>query len=133
MSDLKALREELRKLRKDSVKPVSRMKKGDIATEIERLKNKREETPAVASMKGASVKASKAAVESIKEAKASEFPVMPTEKKKTSAPTGTGKLSKKLPVESEKHSAPVAEPKVKASKMEKLKRLMEMMSDSDEE
>ena len=133
MSDLKALREELRKLRKDSVKPVSRMKKGDVAAEIERLRNKREETPAVASTKGATVKASKSAVESIKEAKSSEFPVQPTEKKKTSGPTGTGKLSKKLPVEQEKHSAPVKEPKAKSNKMEKLKRLMEMMSDTDEE
>ena len=133
MSDLKAMREELRRLRKESQKPVSRLRKADIASEIERLKNRREETPAVASTKGATVKASKSAVESIKEAKSSEFPVQPTEKKKTSGPTGTGKLSKKLPVEQEKHSAAPKEPKTKATKMEKLKRLMEMMSDTDEE
>lgn len=133
MADLKSLRDELRKLRKDSVKPVSRMKKADIATEIEKLKNKREETPAVASTKGATVKASKSAVESVKEAKASEFPVAPVEKKKVGS-----KTSKKLPVESVTHSAPapVKGGKTKSSKMAKLQKLMEMMdaeSGSDEE
>ena len=132
MADLKAMREELRRLRKESQKPVSRLRKADIASEIERLKNRREETSPVASTKGATVKASKSAVESIKEAKASEFPVMPAEKKKA-GPTGTGKLSKKLPIEQEKHSAPVKEPKAKSSKMDKLRKLMEMMSDTDEE
>ena len=133
MADLKALREELRNLRKDAVKPVSRMRKGDIAQEIERLKNKREETPPVASTKGASVKASKAAVETIKEAKASEFPIAPVEKKKVSS-----KSPKKLPVESVTHSAPapVKGGKTKSSKMAKMMKLMEMMdaeSGSDEE
>ena len=109
------------------------MKKADIATEIERLKGKRETTPAVASTKGATVKASKSAVESVKEAKASEFPIAPVEKKKTGS-----KTSKKLPVESVEHSAPapVKGGKTKSSKMAKLQKLMEMMdaeSGSDEE
>ena len=129
MSDLKSMREELRRLRKDSIKAPSRMKKADIASEIERLKNKREETPAVASTKGATVKASKSAVESVKEAKASEFPVSPVEKKKVG-----GKSPKKLSVEETKHSAPVAGGKTKSSKMAKLMKLMESMeSGSDEE
>ena len=125
MADLKALRDELRKLRKDSVKPVSRMRKADIASEIERLKGTRETVPPVASTKGASVKASKSAVESVKEAKAAEFPIEPVEKKKAGS-----KAPKKLPVESVKHSAAPSEKKGK-SKMEKLKRLMEMMSESE--
>lgn len=122
------MRDELRKLRKDSIKAPSKMRKGDIAQEIERLKNKREETPAVASTKGAVVKGSKSAVESIKEAKASEFPIQPVEKKKVSSTK-----SSKLPVEQVKHSAPVAVAggKAKSSKMAKLQRLMEMMGDSE--
>lgn len=125
---LKDMRDELRKLRKDSIKAPSKMRKGDIAQEIERLKNKREETPPVASTKGAVVKGSKSAVESIKEAKASEFPIQPVEKKKVSSTK-----SSKLPVESVTHSAPapVKGGKAKSSKMAKLQRLMDMMGDSE--
>jgi len=41
MSDLKAMRDELRKLRKDYVKPISKMRKGDISAEINKLKTSR--------------------------------------------------------------------------------------------
>jgi hypothetical protein len=71
------LKAELRSLRKESLKPVSRMKVADIAAEIQKLKGHREETPAVAAVPSAPIKKSKAAVESIKEAKASEFPMKP--------------------------------------------------------
>lgn len=73
-SDLKA---ELRQLRKESVRPVSRMRVADIATEIQRLKGVREETPLPAATPSAPPKRAKASVESIKEAKASEFPTQP--------------------------------------------------------
>ena len=47
------LRNELRELRKEHMKPVSKMPKKDVAAEIQRLKVAREETPAVAATKGA--------------------------------------------------------------------------------
>ena len=112
------MRNELRALRKDAVKPVSKMRKGDVSAEIEKLKGMRESTPASASIPSAPVRKSKAAVESIKAAKASEFPIAP-------APKGA---------KSEKAKAPVKEaPKKKESKMERLMKLAETMSDTDEE
>ena len=80
MSSLAEMRKELREMRKEKVKPVSRMKKADIATEIEKLREKRETTPPVASVRGAGVKKSESAVESIKKAKETEFPVKPSKK-----------------------------------------------------
>jgi len=62
---VKELRDELRTLRKDSVKPISKMKLKDISVEIEKLKVSREETPPVASTISGK---SKKAVESVKEA-----------------------------------------------------------------
>lgn len=119
MSDLKAMRDELRKLRKEQVKPVSRMRKADISAELQRLKVTREETPPAASTVGAPLKKSKAAVESIKEAKKEQFPVQPASEAKGKAEKG-----KKVAVEA---------PKKKESKLAKLMKLMESMSDSDEE
>jgi hypothetical protein len=124
MTKLHDMRAELRALRKESVKPVSRMKKDDIAVELQRLKGIREETPAVASTPSAPVKKSKSAVESIKEAKKAEFPVMPSD-------SGTKKKSVKSAPGSVKSSAP-AEGDKKKSKLAKLMALMEGMS-SDEE
>jgi hypothetical protein len=56
----------------------------DISNKIEALRGMREETPAVASVPSVPEKKMKSAVESIKEAKASEFPIRPvaSEKKK---------------------------------------------------
>lgn len=113
------LRKELRELRKEKVKPVSRMRVGDISAEIEKLRGAREETPAVASMPSAPMKKSKAAVETIKEAKAKEFPVAPA-----SASEKPARADKK---------APVAEPKKKNSKLAKLMKLMESFSDTEED
>jgi len=75
--DLKSLREELRTLRKEKVKPVSRMKKGDISAEIESMRVAREETPAAAAVPSAPVRKRKAAVESIRQANSMEFPTAP--------------------------------------------------------
>lgn len=88
MPKIDELRTELRNLRKDTVKPVSRMKKGDISAEIERMRGHREETPAVASMPCAPQRMAKAATETIKEAKRHEFPIAPAPapKKKMAAP-----------------------------------------------
>jgi hypothetical protein len=49
---VKDMRDELRALRKEHVKPVSKMGKADISAEIQRLKVAREETPAPAATKG---------------------------------------------------------------------------------
>jgi len=49
---VKEMRDELRALRKEHMKPVSKMGKGDISAEIQRLKVGVEETPAAALMKG---------------------------------------------------------------------------------
>ena len=68
------LRAELRELRKEHVKPVSRMAKGDVAAEIQRLKVAREETPLPAATKGVGMSVSKKEVEPLAAAKAQEFP-----------------------------------------------------------
>ena len=116
---LKEMRDELRELRKSSgQRPISRMKKSDIASEIERLKVHREETPAPAAVPSAPLKKSVAAVENIKEAKRSQFPVKPED----------AKPKKSAPVKGE-----AVEKKKGVSKKDMLAKLMAMMeSDTDE-
>jgi len=116
------LRAELRALRKDKVKPVSRMRIGDISAEIERLRGAREETPAVASVPSAPPRKLKAAAETIKEAKRSEFPVAPA-----------AEMSKKGRAAPKAKVAAAPEPKKKSSKLAKLMKMMESMSDSEED
>jgi hypothetical protein len=72
------MRKELREARKETVKPVSRMRKGDIAAELERLSHKTDTTPLVAATPMAPAKKAKAAVEPIAKAKESDFPVKPS-------------------------------------------------------
>lgn len=114
--DLKSLRDELRKLRKEKVKPVSRMKKADISAELEKLRVSREETAAPAAVPSAPLKKSKAAVETVKQAKATEFPVVPE-----------GGSMKKGAAKKD----PMPEKK-KSSKKDMMMALMKMM-ESDEE
>jgi hypothetical protein len=109
------MRAELKELRKANLgeRPISRMTKKDISEQIQGLRRMREETPAPAATPStpAEKTRSKPAVESIKEAKSSEFPVAP---------------SKKAPARKE------ASPAVK--KPSKMDRLMQMLEDfSDEE
>ena len=77
MSSLKEMRDELRDLRKahPEHKPVSKMRKADISSMIQKLKVHREETPAPAVFSSAPAKTYKSAVESVKKAKESEFPL----------------------------------------------------------
>ena len=82
----------LREMRKEHVPAVSRMHKRDVLAEIERLKVKREETPPVAATPAARPKKQNPMVESIKEAKAKEFPVAPE-----SAPMSDSKTKKGEP------------------------------------
>ena len=80
------MRKELKELRKASKEhmPVSKMKKGDIAAELEKLKAKRETTPAPAAVPSAAPRKMVAKAANVKESKAKEHPVAPAaaEKKK---------------------------------------------------
>ena len=118
-SELKA---ELRALRKETVKPVSRMKVLDVAAEIQKLKGIRETTPAIASIPTALNRKAKSSVESIQEAKAKEFPVKPdtmvTDGPKKAGRPKASSAPKDMSVEIEK-------------KKSKLERLMEMMDDEE--
>lgn len=113
------LRKELRELRKEAVKPVSRMKKGDVLLELEKLRGKRESVPPVASTVGPTPKKMEAVQADVKVAKEKGFPVKPVEVSKAKKDKGS------------------AVPKTtggdkKSDKMAKLMKLMEAMS-SDEE
>ena len=125
MPSAKELRDQLRALRKEAVKPISKMRMGDVSAEIERLKGMRAETPAVASTLSPPTKKVQAASETIKEAKASEFPVKP----ESSAPK---KKATKSSTGASKGAVAVASPK-KKDKMAKLKKMLEEMSDTDTE
>jgi len=113
---------ELRALRKDHVKSISKLKMNDISQEIERLKVMRAEVPPVASVPSVPESKSrmKPAVESIKKAKAEEFPVMPSKEKVKS------KKSAPPPKASSKKSPPV-----KKSKAERMLEMMEETSDEE--
>ena len=75
MSSLAEMRAELRALRKESVRPVSRMKKGDVSAELERLRAMREETPHAAAVPSVKTKsAPEPAKKYLKAAKETEFP-----------------------------------------------------------
>ena len=78
MSSLKEMRDELRRMRKETSKPISKMRKGDVAAEIQRMREMREETAPVAATRGTVNKKVAPATESIKKAKESEFPVKPS-------------------------------------------------------
>ena len=117
MPSAKELKEELRALRKESVKPVSRMRTSDVSAEIQRLKMYREETPASAVVPSVhpSKGKVKSAVENVKEAKASEFPVVPED--------NGFKSPKRVP-------AVKATPKSAGmSKAEKLQKLLDLIGD----
>ena len=116
------LRKELKELRKShpSYLPVSKMKKGDVSAELERLRGLRESTPAAAATPSSGNKPRAPAKASIKESKEAEHPTKPGTKKgmprKTARPAYEGETAGK-----------------KKSKMERLMSLMAEMSDTDEE
>jgi hypothetical protein len=115
------LKAELRALRKDHVKPVSRMRVADIASEIQNLKGKREETPAVAAVPSVSLKKSESAVKSIKEAQSERFPVKPVSEVTAGPGTkGKGKAPKNIV------------PDAVEKKKSKLAKLLAMMDSDDE-
>lgn len=101
------MRDELRELRKEHPehKPVSKMRKADISSMIQKLKVHREETPAVMATPAAPPKMYKSAVKSVKEAKDCEFPLemhapapkaMKTPKTKKETPVAKAKAEKNV-------------------------------------
>lgn len=125
MPSAKELKDELRKLRKEAVKPVSKMRIADVASEIERLKAKREDTPLPAATPAEKLpKKMEPKVKDMKEAKAAEFPTAPAEpaKKKAGKKEVVVGGSGAVGVTTEKSSA-------KKSKLEKLMAMLE--SDSE--
>lgn len=121
---LKDMRDELRALRKESVKPVSRMRKQDIASELERLRGVRESVPPVASTEGAKPKKMEAKIADVKVAKEKEYPTKPVEESKK-------KAGKSMSGVASKTASADSAPK-KSDKLAKLKAMLEAMS-SDEE
>jgi hypothetical protein len=107
------MRKELREMRKDYVKPVSRMKKGDISQEIEALRNRRETTPAAAATPSAPPRKLEPEVEKVKDVKKSVFMKVP----------GAAVKDKKATPEKAK-AAPA-----KASKKDMLMKMLAEMSD----
>ena len=90
-TELARLRAELRELRKQTVKPVSRMRKGDISAELAQLRIANDDTPAAGRMSQSGSRKMIPAADTIKEAKRMEFPVKPSKsemstKKKAAAP-----------------------------------------------
>jgi hypothetical protein len=116
---LAELRKELRELRKEHVKPVSRMKKGDIASELEKLRERRETTAPVASTHSEKPRKAVPRASNMEESHESEHKMKPA----PAAKKGKAVMGK---------AAPSAPPK-KSNKLAKLMKMMEQMSDSDEE
>jgi hypothetical protein len=115
------MRKELRDMRKDTVKPVSRMKKSDISAEIQRLRGMREETPLPAATPSSGNLKSKGAVANIKKAKEAEFPTVPGDKEMPSKAAKSGKVT----------AAPKEQkmPDQKMSKRDMLKMILEGLGD----
>lgn len=118
---LKEMRDELKTLRKEksTIKPISKMKKTEIALELEKLRGVREETPAPSATKSAMPKKMEAKIADIKVAKENEFPVAPASSKKK-----TG--GKKETVVGGSGAVGV---ETKMSKKDMLKKLIEEMDD----
>lgn len=114
------MREELRALRKETVKAPSRMKKGDILLELEKLKGKRETVPPVASTVGAAPKKMEAVQADVKVAKEKGFPTKPVEESKAKKGKGSA-----LP------KTTTMPPAAKKDKMAKLKAMLAEMSDGE--
>jgi hypothetical protein len=119
MPSAKELRDELRALRKETKKPVSRMKKTDVLAELETLRGTRETVAPVASVGGAKPKMMVSKVEDVKRSKEVGFPMKPSE----AAPK-----KKEKAMASGQEAAPK-----KKSKLDRLMAMMDQMSDTDED
>jgi hypothetical protein len=126
----KELADELRELRKTAgTKPVSKMKLFEISAEIERLKNIRATTPAVASYSGNKDTVNIASsVADAKEAKAKGFPSKP-EKASKGVVSASKKSEMKPVVEKKKMTTKMTE----AKPVKKMARKVKEVVSSDEE
>jgi hypothetical protein len=116
---LAELRKELKELRKEHVKPVSKMKKMDVAHELERLREKRETTAPVASTHSEKERPMEPRAGGVKESMMMEH---------KARPAAAGKKGKAVV-----GKAAGGVKKSGSAKLEKLLAMMESMSDSDEE
>ena len=120
MPKLADMRAELRALRKETGhRPISKLKKDDVAKELERLREMRETTPPVAATHSEKRRAAEPRSVDIHTSKESEHKVKPAPAEKKGKPV----LGK----------AAGGQKKSGSAKLEKLLALMENMSDSDEE
>jgi len=113
------MRKELRALKKEHERPISRMKKMDISSEIERLRRVRETTPPVVAVPSHK---EKAPVEKVSKVKKGEFPVVPADQPSKPA---------KAPAVSKGKKKDVVADKVKLNKKHLLAMLQGMDSDSE--
>ena len=120
----KELEDQLRELRKaEGAKPISKMKAVDISAEIERLKNRVATTPASRINPERPTPRKDSAVETIQEARESEYPTKPSKQSKSevkSVAPKKGGVAKK------------GTPPSKVSK-KALMKMLDEISDSDEE
>ena len=121
---LAEMRKELRDMRKEFVKPVSRMKKGDISHEMNALRERRETTPAPAATPSAPPKGMKPDVENIKDVKKAVF----MKPEGVASAKGKGKVSKEKDVKA-------GMPKVDkmSDKMSTKAKLMKMLADMSDD
>ena len=130
---------ELRELRKTAgTKPVSKMKLFEISAEIERLKNIRATTPAVASYSGKKDTVNIASsVDDAKEAKAKGFPTRPEKAEKPKVSKGVIQKEKKSDtkpvVEKKKMTVKKSEEKPVKKMAKKTKKVEVAESESDYE
>lgn len=116
------MRKELREMRKETVKPVSRMRKGDISNEIEALRNRRETTPAVAAVPSAAPRKMEPEVEKIKDVKKSVFMRVP----------GAAVKDKMVKASAEKPKADMKSKPKSEAKSSKKDMLMKMLAELDD-
>jgi hypothetical protein len=115
----KELEDQLRELRKaEGAKPISKMKAVDISAEIERMKNRVATVPASRQNPERATPHRDSAVETIQEARESEFPTKPSKQAKTETKNVV-----------RKRGTP-ATPKASVSKAQLMK-MLEEISDSE--
>jgi hypothetical protein len=115
------MRKQLRELRKSNQKPVSKMSKMDVATELERLKHHSSTTPAVAQQSPSDKRPEKSSAPTLK--KLQEHPQM-TPAQERMASVRASKSKKAGPLESQKKTT-------KKDMMTQMVKMMAEMSDSE--
>ena len=125
-AELRAELKEMRKSHPDHM-PVSKMHKKDVAATIERMRAHLEASPSIA-QDSSPAKAVRASVESVKDAKAAEFPVAPAKsaEKKAMAPKMSHKEPKPGKVSSKAAEKGVKEMPAKESMSERMARIRAM-------